>query len=65
MNPSPLDVCSLLRIRAFVTAAALFGLVLVLAPTRVSAQPYSVPPTWGGDFWSRPRLTGDWGGFQG
>ena len=64
MNPSPLDVCSLLRIRAFVTAAALFGLVLVLAPTRVSAQPYPVPPTWGGDFWSRPRLTGDWGGLR-
>ena len=28
------------------------------------AQPYAVPPTWGGDFWSRPRLTGDWGGLR-
>lgn len=36
---------------------------MVLAvPAR--AQPYAVPPTWGGDFWSRPRLTGDWGGLR-
>ncbi len=33
-----------------------------VAPVR--AQPYAVPPTWGGDFWSRPRLTGDWGGLR-
>ena len=29
-----------------------------------SAQPYAVPDTWGGDFSSRPRLTGDWGGLR-
>jgi porin len=23
-----------------------------------------VPATWGGDIWSRPRLTGDWGGLR-
>jgi len=30
----------------------------------VHAQPYDVPPTWGGDILSRPRLTGDWGGVR-
>jgi porin len=38
------------------------GLLFVAAPVR--AQPYVTPPTWGGDFWSRPRLTGDWGGLR-
>lgn len=28
------------------------------------AQPVDVPPTWGGDFSSRPRLTGSWGGLR-
>jgi porin len=28
------------------------------------AQPVEVPPTWGGDLWSRPRLTGSWGDFR-
>jgi porin len=28
------------------------------------AQPIDVPPTWGGDFWSRPRLTGSWFGLR-
>ena len=36
----------------------------VCAPVVATAQPYDVPPTWGGDFWSRPRLTGDWFGFR-
>jgi porin len=44
-------------------AALIFiGLLLNAAPAR--AQPYAVPDTWGGDFWSRPRLTGDWGGLR-
>jgi porin len=30
----------------------------------VTAQPVEVPPTWGGDFWDRPRLTGDWFGYR-
>ncbi len=45
-------------------AATLCGLAFTLSPTRAGAQPYAVPPTWGGDFWSRPRLTGDWGGLR-
>ncbi len=35
-----------------------------IAASAVRAQPYAVPPTWGGDFESRPRLTGDWGGLR-
>src|SRR5262245_18640533 len=42
---------------------ALLGLLL-LVPAVVSAQPYDVPPTWGGDLWSRPRLTGSWFGLR-
>jgi porin len=42
---------------------ALLGLLL-LVPDVVSAQPYEVPPTWGGDLWSRPRLTGSWFGLR-
>ena len=38
--------------------------VAVWAPVVATAQPYDVPPTWGGDLWSRPRLTGDWFGFR-
>jgi porin len=29
-----------------------------------AAQPIDEPKTYAGDFWSRPRLTGDWGGFR-
>jgi len=47
---------------------ALAGLVLLglaLAwGAPASAQPVPIPPTWGGDFLSRARLTGDWGGFR-
>jgi porin len=42
----------------------LVGVGLLVASAPASAQPYAVPPTWGGDFWSRPRLTGDWGGLR-
>ena len=28
------------------------------------AQPVPIPDTYGGDLWSRPRLTGDWGGVR-
>ncbi len=52
------------RVGALSAATALFGVTLVLAPIRAGAQPYAVPPTWGGDFLSRPRLTGDWGGLR-
>ena len=42
----------------------LLGLLLLLAVTPACAQPIDVPPTWGGDFWSRPRLTGSWFGLR-
>jgi hypothetical protein len=45
-----------------VVLATLLGLVLVGAPQPAGAQP--VEPTWGGDIWSRPRLTGDWFGLR-
>ncbi|HEY7539309.1 MAG TPA: carbohydrate porin [Methylomirabilota bacterium] len=44
-------------------ALLVLGLVL-LAAVPASAQPYDVPPTWGGDIWSRPRLTGSWFGLR-
>jgi len=42
----------------------LVGLALLVAPDLARAQPVDVPDTWGGDIWSRPRLTGDWGGLR-
>jgi porin len=48
-----------------VAAAASAAILLVLLNTgRAAAQPVDIPATWGGDFWSRPRLTGSWGGFR-
>jgi porin len=41
----------------------LVGLIL-LGTGPAGAQPVAVPDTWGGDFWSRPRLTGSWGGLR-
>jgi porin len=43
---------------------ALLGLALLAAPGVANAQPVDVPPTWGGDFWDRPRLTGSWWGLR-
>ena len=42
----------------------LLGLLLLVVSGPASAQPVDVPETWGGDFWSRPRLTGSWGGLR-
>ena len=42
----------------------LVGLIVLAIPSLASAQPYETPDTWGGDIWSRPRLTGDWGGLR-
>jgi hypothetical protein len=39
-------------------------LPLLAAGRPAAAQPLDIPDTWGGDFWSRPRLTGDWGGVR-
>lgn len=43
-----------------IAAVALAG--TLAAPA--AAQPIEEPKTYAGDFWSRPRLTGDWGGFR-
>jgi porin len=45
-------------------AEILVAFALAVVATPVRAQPYTVPDTWGGDFFSRPRLTGDWGGLR-
>ncbi len=42
----------------------LAGFALLVAPNPAGAQLVDVPPTWGGDFWSLPRLTGDCGGLR-
>jgi porin len=42
----------------------LLGLAVVAAASPATAQPVDVPPTWGGDFWERPRLTGSWWGLR-
>jgi len=42
----------------------LVGLIVMTTTDVASAQPYPTPDTWGGDILSRPRLTGDWGGFR-
>jgi porin len=40
------------------------ALVVVVMAGPAAAQPVDVPPTWGGSFWDRPRLTGDWFGLR-
>src|SRR3989304_8535598 len=40
------------------------ALALLVTPSLASAQPVETPDTCGGDLWSRPRLTGDWGGLR-
>src|SRR5580698_6765373 len=49
------------RRKAWTLAA---GLLLLASPHLSTAQPYPTPDTWGGDVWSRPRLTGDWNGVR-
>jgi porin len=41
-----------------------FALTLGCMTGWAAAQPVDVPPTWGGSFWDRPRLTGSWFGFR-
>jgi porin len=50
--------------RGLTACIFLAGLALLIAPDLARAQPYETPDTWGGDIWSRPRLTGDWGGLR-
>jgi porin len=48
--------------KPFLKAAALLTALGTSIP--LHAMPYPAPETWGGDLWSRPRLTGDWGGAR-
>jgi len=50
--------------RATCAWAIVLGLVVLVMAVPASAQPVAVPETWGGDLWSRPRLTGSWGGLR-
>ena len=50
--------------RSVHVCALFFGLALLAVAAMASAQPVDVPPTWGGSFWDRPRLTGSWFGFR-
>lgn len=50
--------------RARLVFLLVLGLAAAVAPHVAMAQLVEVPATWGGDFWSRPRLTGSWGGFR-
>src|SRR5215475_12167336 len=44
--------------------AASLALAVVALVTVVDAQPVTIPETYAGDFWSRPRLTGNWWGLR-
>ena len=44
--------------------ALVLALVLLGMADSTRAQPVDIPATWGGDVWSRPRLTGSWGGLR-
>jgi porin len=48
----------------FIWLIAQVAALLLIAPMPASAQPVPIPDTWGGDFGSRPRLTGSWGGLR-
>ncbi len=53
------------RSKAVGSAWSLLALLaFVIFSGQASAQPVDVPATWGGDILSRPRLTGDWGGWR-
>src|SRR5262249_53721467 len=55
----PTGIAGIRGVRAAVIALGLLAIV-----HDATAQPVQVPDTWGGDLWSRPRLTGSWGGFR-
>src|SRR5262245_47104671 len=46
------------------TCVFVFILMMLATVSGASAQPVYVPPTWGGSFWHRLRLTGSWFGFR-
>jgi porin len=45
-------------------ACALSVLLLLAMASVATAQPIDIPPTWGGSFWDRPRMTGSWFGLR-
>ncbi len=47
-----------------IASLVLVGVASLVASVPTGAQPYAVPPTWGGDFSTRPRITGDWRGVR-
>jgi len=53
-----------IRIARYALMVLLGSALLASFPGVCVAQPYDVPPTWGGDFWDRPRLTGSWWGLR-
>ena len=53
-----------IRIARYALMVLLGSALLAAVPSLSVAQPYDVPPTWGGDFWDRPRLTGSWWGLR-
>jgi porin len=53
-----------IRIARYTLIVLLGSALLAALPAVSAAQPYDVPPTWGGDFWDRPRLTGSWWGLR-
>src|SRR5262249_57732180 len=46
------------------TVVPSLALALLATVTVVDAQPVAIPETYAGDFWSRPRLTGNWFGLR-
>src|SRR6266536_5048051 len=53
------------RGRGSLGALAVAIFLAALGPAAsATAQPVDIPPTWGGSFWDRPRLTGDWFGLR-
>jgi len=47
-----------------IAGAFVLGLALLILSGPAGAQPVDVPPTWGGSFLDRPRLTGSWFGLR-
>ena len=52
------------RHRAGAIGTIFVALALLILSAPAGAQPVDVPPTWGGSFWDRPRLTGSWFGLR-
>lgn len=54
------------NMRARNAAPLLVGSILLMGSGSSAGDlgPVNVPPTWGGDFSSRPRLSGNWGGVR-